>query len=122
MIAASVTLPLLLLLAFRPRWGLLIYGIGAGVLGTALLLLWLGTTYDFVARNLNLLVLPPTHLLWPFLRPDRQRAYGSLHLVILLALLGASWAGAVEQDVSGPLSLGLALTAGVWLRVFTSTE
>jgi hypothetical protein len=121
-IAASVTLPLLLLLAFRPRWGLLIYGIGAGVLGTALLLLWLGTTYDFVARNLNLLVLPPTHLLWPFLRPDRQRAYGSLHLVILLALLGASWAGAVEQDVSGPLSLGLALTAGVWLRVFTSTE
>lgn len=116
-IAGCVSLPWLLLAAFRPRAALMIYGIGAGVLGTALLVLWLGTTYDFVARNLNLLVLPPTHLAWPFLRPERQRAYASLHLVILLGLLALSAAGALSQDVRGPLSLGLALTGGAWARL-----
>lgn len=128
-VALACTAPLLLLTARRPRAASWIYGWGAGLIGLALLILWLFTTYDFVARNLNALVLPPTHLALPFLGPTRRRAYLALHGVVLVALLVVHLLGGLSQDIGGPLSFALPVGLGLLTRlslekprVTTSTE
>lgn len=110
--------PLCLLALARPRAGAMIFGLVAGTLGTLLVVLWIGTTYDFFHGNWNVLTLPPAHLglalsavrraWWQDPRWARlRRGYLLVHSAILIALLVASASGSLVQAI-GP-ALGLAL-------------
>jgi hypothetical protein len=109
--------PLLFLALRFARVATLLWTLVAGLSGCVLAVAWLGTGYDFLHGNWNLIALPPTHLLagavllktrwrerWILRRG--VRVYAGLHLAALIGLTVGVITGAVPQAV-GPV-LGLA--------------
>lgn len=110
--------PAALLAFFAPRLGARLLGLTFGLLGLGLAILSATTSYDFLSRSWDVLVLPPTHVLLALApgRLDRLlAAYLRVHAGILAALLAASSAGLVAPAI-GP-ALGLALPLGLVLAV-----
>ncbi len=106
-----VGIPLLALGHKRPRVLLFLWTPLASVVGAAVLVLWLGSRYDFLQANANVLVFPPTHalsLFWP------RRGYFGAHAILLSILTIFYAANIVAQNIlpmigwSLPLSLLLA--------------
>lgn len=121
-----LVLPLVALTYWRPRAGTLIVGPLFGLLGVSICLLWFGTTYDFVNRNVNLAVFPPTHLVLfaaatSFARFKRHirtvRLYLAFHLAVLFGLAVLDATHFLAQEI-GP-ALGLALPVTLILVVKT---
>lgn len=115
-------LPLMLLSLRAPRAMAMVWMGFCGVCGLVLVLAWVGTGYDFLHHNWNLLVLPPTHLwgLWVLARRPANtaalrglRAYVAVHGLVLLGLTAASALDRLPQAI-GPV-LGLALVPALGL-------
>ena len=119
-----LVLPIAAFTYWRPRVGALFSGLVFSVLGVAILLLWFGTTYDFVKGNVNLALFWPTHI-WLFfvaLSEDRFRRRGRYvriyvyaYLTVVLGLAVADAAHLVDQSI-GPM-IGLVLPVTVMLAV-----
>lgn len=96
---------------FRRRTALALFAVPVGLLGTLLTLLEIGTEYDFMTRNLNLLVFPPTYLGIAGLALSRRgwaerivAGHARFALAGWLAALALWWTGAITQDI-GPMLL-----------------
>jgi len=120
-------LPLLAVFVRFPRAGAAIWCLVAGAAGVLVTLGWAATTYDFLADNWNVLVLPPTHLLalavvlrGRWLERPRLRlllsAYAVGHLVTLAALTAGRITGTVDQAIDPMLGLALGPALAMVLR------
>lgn len=106
-----LALPLMLVALYLPRTALAVYAMAAGLVGVAIGTLELGTQYDFLSRNLNLLIFLPTYVVVAVLTLLRGRwAQGLIvwHCRLAFALwitAAVLWAtGASLQNV-GPMLL-----------------
>lgn len=111
-------LPLVALAFWRPRITAFFFGLFAGALGMFYLALWLGSDYEFLHNNWNMINFPPTHLglaivalrrsWWDRFR-SRRLAYLWVSFGALLALGLASWAGLIVQAIGPMLAVSLPL-------------
>jgi hypothetical protein len=114
--------PLIALALWRTRWALFVYGLAAGLLGLFYLALWIGSDYEFLHANWNIVNFPPTHLflavvasrksLWERSSKARDR-YQCAHLAAVIILLLLWWSGVITQAI-GPM-LCLSIPASVAL-------
>lgn len=119
--------PLLLLCGWFPRAGVLVWAGTAGLLGAVALIFWVGTSYDFVAKNWNVLALPPTHLGLAVLAASRRwhdgaarwlaHRYLLLSAAVLAALALGSALGLITQAIDPILGLAIPPTVVLALRL-----
>ncbi len=117
-------LPIALLCGLAPRAGALVWWLFSGLLGLVMGILWVGTSYDFLANNWNLLVLPPWNLLfavlpltakwWERTLPWVWRAVAA-HTLLLLGIAVLNASGVIQQNMQGPL--GAAVVPGLILTL-----
>ena len=111
-------LPLLLLVALRPRAGARVVGLVWGVLGLTYVGFWLFSDYAFYHANANLLVFPPTHLAL-LVAPAHRHAkkYLAAHVALLVGLVIGASTGAIVQAIEPMLLLALPIEALLLYRI-----
>lgn len=111
-------LPLFALAFWRPRITAFFFGLAAGSMGLFYVALWLGSDYEFLHKNWNMINFPPTHLAlavvalrrrWWVASAPRRRGYLWVSFGALLALALASWTGMVVQAVGPMLAVSMPL-------------
>ncbi len=109
-------------------WSLLPWHLGvlaAGLAGSLILLMWLGSGHDDTARNWMLLLLHPLWWLlwWSRLRPLQRPFYGALFSGLLIGSLLLAWPGLVQDRVDQLALIApplLALLVVAWRRTTTT--
>jgi hypothetical protein len=117
-------LPLIALAFWRPRITSFVFGLAAGGMGLFYVVLWIGSDYEFLHRNWNMINFPPTHLALAFVAlrrswwdqfAARRRAYLVICCAALSALAIADVAGLIAQAIGPMLAVSLPIMLSLLL-------